>query len=81
VNEWIPSFIFPDKIIGYLRTKCHEKNIFALDHQGHCILKPWGVFFKLALPFHLGTSYDDKDLIDGKYKCLDPAKLEAILGT
>jgi len=27
-----------------------------------------------------GTTYDDEELIDGKYKCLDPAKREAIFG-
>jgi len=37
----------------YLRTKCTEKQFFAKQHQGHCILKRWDVFFSTSLPLPL----------------------------
>jgi len=45
-----------------LRTKYPEKQIFAQEHQGHCILKPWEGFLTcIALPF-LGRRLHPEDL-------------------
>jgi len=44
VNEWTPSFWFPNKTICYLITKWTEKQIFASHYQGLCSLKLYDVF-------------------------------------
>jgi len=69
VNEWILSISFPDKIICYLTTKCAEKQIFASQHQGHCSLRPFDVFFStcIALPlFDLGVNPEDLGIVIDK---------------
>jgi len=49
--RWL-SLRVPNKMVDYLKSKCPEKQIFAWEHQGHCILKPWEGFclIYLALP-------------------------------